>query len=52
MEKLLVVAGIWTMCAACAVIFIRGATRTVARTVMARDSENLSRAAAGSEHAG
>ncbi|WP_395060868.1 hypothetical protein [Paraburkholderia silvatlantica] len=26
MEKLLVIAGIWTMCAACAVLFIRGAT--------------------------
>jgi hypothetical protein len=52
MEKLLVVAGIWTMCAACAVIFIRGATRTVARPVMQRDAENLSRAPAGSERAG
>jgi len=26
MEKLLVIAGIWTMCAMCAVLFIRGAT--------------------------
>ncbi|MGF6569923.1 hypothetical protein SAMN05443245_0195 [Paraburkholderia fungorum] len=26
MEKWLVVAGIWAMCAACAVLFIRGAT--------------------------
>lgn len=26
MEKLLVIAGIWTMCALCAVFFIRGAT--------------------------
>lgn len=31
MEKLMVVAGIWTMCAMCAVLFIRGATRTVQR---------------------
>ncbi|SDD37245.1 hypothetical protein [Paraburkholderia lycopersici] len=26
MEKVLVIAGIWTMCALCAVFFIRGAT--------------------------
>jgi len=26
MEKVLVIAGIWTMCALCAVLFIRGAT--------------------------
>ena len=26
MEKLLVIAGIWTMCAMCAVLFMRGAT--------------------------
>jgi hypothetical protein len=31
MEKWLVVAGIWTMCGMCAVLFIRGATRNVAR---------------------
>jgi hypothetical protein len=31
MEKWLVVAGIWTMCAMCAVFFIRGATSPVAR---------------------
>jgi hypothetical protein len=31
MEKWLVVAGIWTMCAMCAVLFIRGATRSVAK---------------------
>jgi hypothetical protein len=31
MEKWLVVAGIWTMCAMCAVLFIRGATCSVAR---------------------
>ncbi|MBB5462140.1 hypothetical protein OKW29_007143 [Paraburkholderia sp. CI3] len=27
MEKWLVILGIWAMCAACAVFFIRGATR-------------------------
>ncbi|WP_186308630.1 hypothetical protein [Paraburkholderia sp. BCC1885] len=32
MEKWLVAAGIWTMCGMCAVLFIRGATRQVART--------------------
>jgi hypothetical protein len=26
MEKVLVIAGIWTMCALCAVLFMRGAT--------------------------
>ncbi|MEM5448898.1 hypothetical protein AB3X91_12105 [Paraburkholderia sp. BR14263] len=26
MEKLLVIAGIWTLCATCAVLFMRGAT--------------------------
>ncbi|CAG9274032.1 hypothetical protein [Paraburkholderia unamae] len=26
MEKMLVIAGIWTMCALCAVFFMRGAT--------------------------
>ncbi|WP_181969810.1 hypothetical protein [Paraburkholderia sp. DHOC27] len=31
MEKWLVVAGIWSMCATCAVLFIRGATCSVAR---------------------
>jgi hypothetical protein len=31
MEKWLVVAGIWTMCGMCAVLFIRGATRSVTR---------------------
>jgi hypothetical protein len=28
MEKLLVVGGIWAMCAMCAVLFIRGASST------------------------
>ncbi|MBB5400516.1 hypothetical protein OKW34_005715 [Paraburkholderia youngii] len=28
MEKWLVILGIWMMCAACAVFFIRGATRS------------------------
>ncbi len=31
MEKWLVVAGIWTMCAMCAVLFIRGATCSVSK---------------------
>jgi hypothetical protein len=31
MEKWLVVAGIWTMCAMCAVFFIRGATSSATR---------------------
>jgi hypothetical protein len=44
MEKLLVVAGIWTMCAMCAVFFIRGATCSVAReTVDTRGSSNDAR---------
>jgi hypothetical protein len=31
MEKWLVVVGIWSMCAMCAILFIRGATCSVAR---------------------
>jgi hypothetical protein len=31
MEKWLVVAGIWSMCAMCAILFIRGATCSVSR---------------------
>ncbi|MBV8628174.1 MAG: hypothetical protein JO371_09945 [Paraburkholderia sp.] len=31
MEKWLVVCGIWTMCALCAVLFIRGATYSATR---------------------
>ncbi|SDF89676.1 hypothetical protein SAMN05216466_101449 [Paraburkholderia phenazinium] len=46
MEKWLVVAGIWTMCATCAVFFIRGATCSVSReTVAARDSSGDTRGA-------
>lgn len=33
MEKLMVIAGIWAMCAACAVLFIRGATAQSTRRV-------------------
>lgn len=41
MEKWLVVAGIWSMCAMCAILFIRGATCSVARVpVDARRSQN------------
>jgi hypothetical protein len=36
MEKLLVVAGIWTMCALCAALFIRGATCAATRPVAQR----------------
>ena len=35
MEKWLVILGIWAMCATCAVLFIRGATRGPGR----RDAE-------------
>jgi hypothetical protein len=31
MEKWLVVAGIWSMCAMCAILFIRGASCSVSR---------------------
>lgn len=33
MEKFIVVLGIWSMCAVCAVLFIRGATAPAARRV-------------------
>ncbi|MFD1558588.1 hypothetical protein ACFSHT_23625 [Paraburkholderia silviterrae] len=33
MEKWLVVAGVWSMCALCAVLFIRGATAPAMRQV-------------------
>ena len=36
MEKWLVVLGIWTMCATCAVLFIRGATGGAKRMTEAR----------------
>ncbi|MFP3244839.1 MAG: hypothetical protein RXR20_09790 [Paraburkholderia sp.] len=46
MEKWRVVAGIWTMCAMCAVFFIRGATSSVAReTVDASTSSDDARGA-------
>lgn len=38
MEKYLVVAGIWSMCALCAVLFIRGATAPALRRVKAEDA--------------
>ncbi|WP_321886109.1 hypothetical protein [Paraburkholderia bannensis] len=31
MEKWMVVAGVWSMCALCAVLFIRGAAATTSR---------------------
>lgn len=37
MEKWLVVAGVWFMCALCAVLFIRGATAPATRKVRVRD---------------
>ncbi|HZZ12093.1 MAG TPA: hypothetical protein VFE79_15505 [Paraburkholderia sp.] len=46
MEKWLVVLGIWTMCATCAVLFIRGATGGAKRTLDAR-AQPSSRASAG-----
>ncbi|WP_168664218.1 hypothetical protein [Paraburkholderia sp. SG-MS1] len=36
MEKWLVVLGIWAMCAACAVLFIRGATAGSGRRIAAK----------------
>jgi hypothetical protein len=48
MEKWLVVAGIWAMCAACAVLFIRGATaRSEKRQAAAGRARAASRASAG-----
>lgn len=44
MEKWLVVAGIWSMCATCAILFIRGATCSAARvTADTRRSHDPSR---------
>jgi len=37
MEKWLVVAGLWSMCALCAVLFIRGATAPATRKVRVRE---------------
>ncbi|WP_322010874.1 hypothetical protein [Paraburkholderia sp. J12] len=39
MEKVLVVAGIWSMCALCAVLFIRGATAPAMRRVKVDEAE-------------
>ena len=36
MEKWFVIAGIWSMCAMCAVLFIRGATCDASRSERAR----------------
>jgi hypothetical protein len=48
MEKWLVVAGIWAMCAACAVLFIRGATgRSDKRAAFDGHARAASRASAG-----
>jgi hypothetical protein len=48
MEKWLVVLGIWAMCATCAVLFIRGATRGPGlRETEARRARPASRASAG-----
>jgi len=44
MEKFMVVAGIWSMCALCAVLFIRGATMPAARRVT--PEEDMRRAGA------
>ncbi len=39
MEKLMVVAGIWIMCAFCAVLFIRGASTPAMRPLRVEDDE-------------
>jgi hypothetical protein len=51
MEKLLVIAGVWTMCAMCAVFFIRGATRNVTRASTQHEREECSHVQAGCAHA-
>jgi hypothetical protein len=38
MEKWMVIAGVWAMCATCAILFIRGASSSAARTVPVKDS--------------
>ena len=38
MEKFIVVVGIWSMCALCAVLFIRGAAAPAARRVKLEES--------------
>ncbi|SIT42203.1 conserved exported hypothetical protein [Paraburkholderia ribeironis] len=48
MEKWLVVLGIWAMCAACAILFIRGATARSNRREAAEEGPRVaSRASAG-----
>jgi hypothetical protein len=52
MEKWLVVLGIWAMCATCAVLFIRGATRGAnPRELAGRRTRPASRASAGDTRA-
>jgi hypothetical protein len=40
MEKWMVVAGVWSMCALCAVLFIRGATAVSSRRVRLAQPES------------
>jgi hypothetical protein len=52
MEKWLVILGIWAMCAACAVLFIRGATRRSDKRAAAEErAPAASRASAGDTRA-
>jgi hypothetical protein len=52
MEKWLVVLGIWAMCAACAVLFIRGATAASGRRSTEKGGARAtSHASAGDTHA-
>ncbi|HEY2607850.1 hypothetical protein P0D88_17405 [Paraburkholderia sp. RL18-103-BIB-C] len=52
MEKWLVVVGIWAMCAACAVLFIRGATGASNRRSADKErARAASRASAGETRA-
>ncbi|CAB3791332.1 hypothetical protein LMG28690_03253 [Paraburkholderia caffeinilytica] len=52
MEKWLVILGIWVMCATCAVLFIRGATRGPGRReAEGRQARPASRASAGDARA-
>ena len=52
MEKWLVVVGIWAMCAACAVLFIRGATGgSDKRAVVEGRTRAASRGSAGDTRA-
>lgn len=39
MEKIMVVAGIWFMCALCAALFVRGASTPAMRRVRIRQNE-------------